>query len=90
MSKQALDPLGIDPRRLYFREDIALLWGYDLGGGGKRDDDRLRKWFHRHFTANGLRVCKVGNRLVIHGEDLAVFVRHHAQVRHKTQDWRDQ
>lgn len=80
-------PIGIDPNRIYFREDIAKLWGYDfdpeqhasLPAAQRRElavDDmgRLRKWFRRNFISKGLRSFRTANRIAVHGRVLAEWV----------------
>lgn len=79
--------LGIDPKRIYFREDIARLWNYNYDPSQYDDEpaakrqalleaqqDRLRKWFHRNFTGRGLRVFRTAGRVTIHGRHLAAWV----------------
>ena len=72
----------IEPDSVYFREDIARMWGYDYDEQEADDYDRerLRKWFHRNFLSKGLPVSRIGGRIVVHGQSLTDWIRFRSQV----------
>lgn len=61
---------GIDTDRIYFREEIAALWGRDES----EDPDNTRRWFKTNFLSRGLKVCVIGRRIVVHGAELSEWV----------------
>lgn len=67
--EMAMDNFGIDTNRIYFREEIAKMWGYD-----DPDKENQRKWFLRNFTKKGLKSRAVAGRRVVHGYHLAQWI----------------
>lgn len=65
-----MTPLGIDTNRIYFREEIAQLWGRD----DHDDPDNTRRWFKTNFLKRGLRVSVIGRRVVVHGAELSEWI----------------
>lgn len=69
--------LGIDTTRIYFREEIALLWGRD-----ELDEiENTRRWFRTNFINRGLRTFATGKRIAVHGAELSEWILRNSTVR---------
>lgn len=62
---------GIDTSRVYFREEIAEMWGYEVA---KRGGDNLNQWWRRNFSSRGLKTFRLANRELVHGRILAAWI----------------
>ena len=87
-SVQPNNTLGIDTNKIYFREEIAALWGYPLPDRGscetaddfQRDKANLNNWFTRNFKKKGLRTFSVANRVAVHGAHLAEWISFNSKI----------
>ncbi|QDV76994.1 hypothetical protein [Botrimarina mediterranea] len=61
----------IDPGRIYFREEIAILWGREDDGKA----ENLRRWFKSNFLDRGLPIAIVGKRVIVDGRNFIEWIR---------------
>ncbi|MEQ8847504.1 hypothetical protein [Botrimarina sp.] len=69
-----MSDLGIQLDRLYFREEIAKLWG------GPDEGQACTRWFRDNFTRKGLKTMRVSHRTVVHGRELSEWVLRNSAV----------
>ena len=75
METEARATLGIDPSRIYFREEIAEMWRYEVVDPDDPEECRnLARWFKRNFLDQGLKCFVTGKRTIVHGADLSAWL----------------